>query len=167
MKARWIIHWLRHAELISEMSPCPRGKVGAFVIDERNNPLSAGFNGPPRGACGELCGGEVCTRSERAIASGTSTEVGCHHAEQNALMNALHKGVSVAGCVLVVTTPPCLGCARLIHHAGIAEVIIGGITYSSEGAEYLRARGVAVSAPSIIELRSAVATDHLDRSVEH
>jgi dCMP deaminase len=163
MKARWIIHWLRHAELISEMSPCPRGKVGAFIIDERNNPLSAGFNGPPRGACGELCGGEVCTRSERAIPSGTSTEVGCHHAEQNALMNALHKGVSVAGCVLIVTTPPCLGCALLIHHSGIKEVIIGGKAYSSEGTRYLKAHYIPISAPSIIELRSAVAADHLDR----
>jgi dCMP deaminase len=163
MKARWIIHWLRHAELISEMSPCPRGKVGAFIIDERNNPLSAGFNGPPRGACGELCGGEVCTRSERAIPSGTSTEVGCHHAEQNALMNALHKGVSVAGCVLIVTTPPCLGCALLIHHSGIKEVIIGGKAYSSEGTRYLKAHYIPISAPSIIELRSAVEADHLDR----
>jgi len=78
-------------------------------------------------------------------------------------MNALHKGVSVAGCVLVVTTPPCLGCARLIHHSGIHKVIIGNATYSSEGVEYLSFHGVIVSAPSIIKLRSAVATDHLDR----
>ena len=137
MKAHWAKHWMRHAELIAEMSPCPRGQVGAFIVDERNNPISAGFNGPPRGACGDLCGGEVCDRTARAIPSGTSTEIGCHHAEQNALMNALHKGVSVAGCTLVVTTPPCLGCARLIHHAGIERVVIGGRSYDSQGADYL------------------------------
>jgi len=36
-----------------------------------------------------------------------------------------------------VTTPPCLGCARLIHHAGIERVVIGGRSYDSQGADYL------------------------------
>lgn len=144
MTPKWATHWLKHAALLSEMSPCCRGKVGAFILDSRNNPLCAGFNGPPRGACGALCGGDVCDRNERAIPSGESTEVGCHHAEQNALANALHKGVSVAGCTLVVTTPPCLGCARLIHHSGIAHVYYGGRAYDHAGKDYLVKHGVSV-----------------------
>jgi dCMP deaminase len=81
----------------------------------------------------------------QGIESGTSTEVGCHHAEQNALMNALHKGVSVAGCALVATTPPCLGCARLIHHAGVSLVVVPeGSSYDERGVEYLKRNGVTV-----------------------
>lgn len=147
-KHEWAVHWLRHARLLAEISPCPRGQVGAFIIDARNNPLSAGFNGPPRGADGHLCGISVCDRTARGIPSGQSTEVGCHHAEQNALTNALHKGVSVAGCTLIVTTPPCLGCARLIHHAGISSVYYGEKPYGLEGAEYLKRNGVVTVAVS-------------------
>ena len=134
---KWKKIWMDLACVLSQAASCPRGRVGAFIIDHRNNPVSAGYNGGPRGAIGSLCGGEFCERSARCIPSGTQTEIGCHHAEQNALMNALHKGVSVAGCTLVVTTPPCLGCARLIHHAGIERVVIGGRSYDSQGADYL------------------------------
>lgn len=141
MKARWAEHWSKHASLIASMSPCCRRAVGAVIVDERNNPLAMGFNGPPRGAEGELCGGVVCDRA--SLPSGSPSVAGCHHAEQNALMNALHKGISVAGCSLVVTLVPCLGCARLIHHSGIAEVYIGSTEeYATEGRKYLEAHGV-------------------------
>ena len=145
MNEKWATHWLHHARLLSKMSPCPRGQVGAFIIDSRNNPLSAGFNGAPRGAHGALCGGDTCDRDTLKVESGTRTEVGCHHAEQNALANALHKGVSVAGCALIVTTPPCLACARLIHHSGIKLVYYGDAPYDLSGVNYLRANGVTVS----------------------
>ncbi len=145
MNEKWCDHWLKHSHLLSGMSPCPRGKVGAMIIDERNNPISAGFNGPPRGADGDLCGGQSCDRDCQNIKSGTQIEVGCHHAEQNALMNALHKGVSVAGCTLIVTTPPCLGCARLIHHSGITEVVYDSTTqYDLRGLGYLVENGLHV-----------------------
>lgn len=47
MKDRWKKSWSDHALLIAQMSPCPRGRVGAVLVDERNNPVSMGFNGPP------------------------------------------------------------------------------------------------------------------------
>lgn len=145
MTEEWASHWMRHCALLSERSPCPRGQVGAFIIDARNNPLSAGFNGPPRGACGDRCGGDTCDRDAAHIISGSQTEIGCHHAEQNALTNALHKGVSVAGCTLIVTTPPCLSCARIIHHSGITHVFYGDQPYDLSGVRYLRANGVEVA----------------------
>lgn len=143
MKPRWASHWFEHARLISSMSPCCRRAVGAVIVDRRNNPIAMGFNGPPRGAEGSLCGGTVCDREK--LPAGSPSVVGCHHAEQNALMNALHKGISVADCALVVTLAPCLGCARLIHHSGIAEVYIGSTEhYESNGLAYLRAHGVTL-----------------------
>ena len=87
-----------------------------------------------------VMGEELATRF-----AGTRTEIGCHHAEQNALANALHKGVSVAGCALVVTLPPCLACARLIHHAGVELVVVAeGTEYDMRGVEYLREHNVTV-----------------------
>lgn len=145
MKDKWSVQWIAQARFLSRMSPCARGRVGSFIVDSRNNPVSAGFNGPPRGACGELCGGDTCDRVTQGVESGTRTEVGCHHAEQNALANALHKGVSVAGCALVVTLPPCLACARLIHHAGVELVVVAeGTEYDMRGVEYLREHNVTV-----------------------
>ena len=106
--------------------------------------VSAGYNGGPRGAIGSLCGGEFCERSARCIPSGTQTEIGCHHAEQNAIANAAARGISTEGCVMVVTCSPCLACARLIHHAGIKEVVTT-VGYDGRGATYLRNVGVEVS----------------------
>ena len=144
MKQSWCNQWLKQALLLSSMSPCPRGQVGAFIIDSRNNPISAGFNGPPRGSSGSLCGGSTCDRDSKCIKSGTQTEIGCHHAEQNALMNAVNKGVSVDGCTLVITTSPCLACARLIHHSGISEVVCQESDSYARGIDYLKANNVSV-----------------------
>ena len=93
---------------------------------------------------GNLCGVHVCDRDAQNIQSGTQTEVGCHHAESNALMNALQVGGNVRGAEMVVSTPPCLACAKLIHHAGIDTVHTVHTPTYPKGAEYLLKRGVIV-----------------------
>jgi dCMP deaminase len=46
---------------------------------------------------------------------------------------------------MIVTGEPCLLCAKLIHHAGIARVLVVQGGYAGEnGVEYLRAHGVEV-----------------------
>ena len=143
---KWSNHWMRHALLIASMSPCPRGKVGAFIIDKNNNPVSAGFNGPPRKSQSKLCGSDDrCLRNCQSIESGTRTEVGCHHAEQNAIANAARKGVSLEDCWMVVSVPPCLACAKLIHHSGIKQVQVLDCQYSWDGVNYLLFNGVDVN----------------------
>lgn len=100
--------------------------------------ISDGYNGPPRKG-GSLCGGDVCTRTERGIVSGSSCEIGCHHAEMNALLNALRLGHCTLGAHIVVTCEPCLMCAKMIHHAGIARVLYLPKQYGSlEGILYLQ-----------------------------
>jgi len=142
---KWIKHWLKHAELISSMSPCPRAQVGAFIIDNNNNPISAGFNGPPRKSSSSLCSDDnECSRDIMKIESGTRTEVGCHHAEANAIANAARKGVGLEGTTMIISIPPCLACAKLIHHAGIKSVGISSIGYSLDGVEYLSSNNIKV-----------------------
>lgn len=143
MLNKWVERWLAHAELHASFSSCPRGKVGAWIIDPKtNSPISAGYNGPPRGGEGHLCGGELCTRDSMQIRSGTFTEVGCHHAESNALMNALRTGGNVKGACIVVSKPPCLSCAKLIHHSGISRVYTIKSDKYPEGVSYLLEQGV-------------------------
>ena len=130
---------------LSKASNCPRRKFGALLLDpERNVVLMDGYNGGPRGG-GELCGGEVCVRDTRAIASGTRMELGCHHAEMNVICNCAASGVSSRGAWLFVTGEPCLMCAKLVHHAGIARVVVVSKGYAgANGVAYLSAHGVDV-----------------------
>lgn len=107
-----------------------------------NAPISAGYNGPPRGAGWHLCGKGVCTRVEEQIPSGTQTERGCEHAEQNAIANA--DGRSLRGAVLVVSTPPCLACAKALYRHGIAEVHTLDVSGYEDGSALLTELGIPV-----------------------
>lgn len=72
-------------------------------------------------------------------------EVGCHHAEMNVICNAAASGVACRGAWLLVTGEPCVLCAKLIHHAGIAKVLVVSGGYMGEnGCDYLEAHGVSV-----------------------
>ena len=137
---------LRQAQILSELSPCPRGKVGAVIFEPSSWVIiSDGYNGPPRGG-GHLCGGDLCERDVKGIISGTMTEVGCHHAELNAIVNAARRGSSTMGAWLAVSRTPCLICAKAIHHAGITRVyVIPDLeALTCIGATYLREHGVEV-----------------------
>jgi dCMP deaminase len=144
-----IIMRLRQATVVAESSPCPRARVGAVLfMPETWEVVADGYNGPPRGG-GELCGGDVCTRDEAKVESGTRCEVGCAHAEFNAVANAARRGASTYGSWCAVTHPPCLMCAKLLHHAGVARVIVKDLrVYGGEGVAYLEQHGVYVEGGS-------------------
>lgn len=78
------------------------------------------------------------------VKSGTHMEVGCHHSESNVICNAAASGVSTKNGMLIVTGEPCMMCAKLIHHAGITQVVLvkGGYAGGREGVEYLIRNGV-------------------------
>ena len=130
---------LEGARLLAKMSSCPRGQVGAVIFNPHNYVIIAdGYNGPPRKG-GNLCGGYVCSRT---CPSGTEIQIGCHHAEMNAICNAAREGARTLGMAMAITCEPCLLCAKLIHHAGIELVIYDAKEYSADGVEYLKSRGV-------------------------
>ena len=135
------------AKTLAQLSPCPRAKVGAVIIrPDRWSPLSSAFNGTPRKSDKKLCGGDCCERDIQNIPSGRDVQIGCHHAETNAIANAAYEGVSLKGSWLVCTAPPCLMCAKMIHHAGIEQVFFTNLmperwTYS-DGVNYLKENGV-------------------------
>ncbi|QDP59419.1 MAG: putative deoxycytidylate deaminase [Prokaryotic dsDNA virus sp.] len=135
---------IRMSQQLAQASPCPRAKVGAMLFQPDTwVTLADGYNGAPRGG-GDLCGGTVCHRDEQKIVSGTRVEVGCHHAEANAICNAARYGHATKGAWLVVTRPPCLNCAKLIHHAGITQVYTTKHDRDSPGCAYLIEHNITV-----------------------
>ncbi len=147
MTPRHLLLRVEQALTLARTSHCARRQFGAMLLDpERNVVIADAYNGGPRGG-GRLCGGDVCLRDVECIPSGQRTEVGCHHAEANALCNASYSGRSTRGAWLLVTGEPCLACAKLIHHAGVDRVVCvaGGYAGGDAGPAYLREHGVEVT----------------------
>lgn len=147
MKPKHLAIRIAQCNELAKASNCPRRGVGAQLIDPRRNVvLMDGYNGGPRGG-GELCGGDICLRDKLLVESGTRLEIGCHHAEMNVICNAAAAGVSTDGAWLIVQCEPCLMCAKLIHHSGIAKVIVTSQNYPGSGMAYLAEYGVPVEHP--------------------
>lgn len=110
------------------------------------------------------------------VPSGTRYEVGCHHSEGNVVTNAARLGRSLSGAWVFCTGVPCPGCARLLHHAGVARIYTIKGSFSGEnGLAYLQDHGVTVvevEAPpnlysDIAQLIVEVRCDHPEASVTH
>ena len=146
MKDKHIQIRIKQCLALSVASECPRRKFGALIVDPVTNViLMDGYNGGPRGG-GRLCGGEICLRDTQSITSGQRIEIGCHHAEMNAICNAARLGVPCEGAWMFMLGEPCILCAKLVHHAGISRMIIVQSGYAGEnGVEYLRTHGVEVA----------------------
>ena len=145
MKEKHIRIRIEQCLALSKASNCPRRKFGALLLDpERNVTLMDGYNGGPRGG-GELCGGDTCLRDEMEIRSGQRMEIGCHHAEMNVICNCAASGVPTKDGWILVTGEPCMMCAKMIHHAGIARVLVVDGGYAgANGVDYLLRHGVLV-----------------------
>jgi len=131
---------------IAQASPCARRAVGALILDPLTNAIiSDGFNGTPRKSPLRLCGGEMCIRTQEGIKSGTQADIGCHHAEMNAILNASRAGIQTLNKWLLTSCDPCLMCAKAIHHAGIVLV------YAPQ--EQMQMAGLAYLAEQKIEIR--------------
>ena len=147
MKEKLLKIRIEQCNLLSEASPCSRRSVGAIIIDPQDGVvLSDGYNGTPRGSKGQLCGGGVCLRDSDNVKSGTQNDVGCHHAEMNAILNSSRRGQATLGKWIIVSCSPCLMCAKAIHHAGLVKVIISSVPDThTEGISYLEENNVEVS----------------------
>jgi len=147
MSENKISAFLEIANVLAKLSPCPRAKVGAVVFrPDRWSPLTSAYNGTPRKSDKKLCGGDCCERDALGIVSGRDTQIGCHHAEFNAIANAAYEGVKLEAAWMLCTAPPCVMCAKLIHHSGIQKVIYTNTMPDRwkylEGIAYLQANKV-------------------------
>ena len=118
----WDEYFMEIADVVAKRSNCVSRKVGA-VITVDNQIVATGYNGAPKGLhhCVDAGG---CLRKLNKIESGTRQEV-CRaaHAEQNAIISAAVKGVSVKGGTLYTNTYPCSICTRMIINAEIKKIV--------------------------------------------
>jgi dCMP deaminase len=132
------------AVMISSQSPCSRAKVGAIIFrEDRKTILSTGFNGQARKSKLDLCNGSTCKRNDLNIPSGEQIEVGCIHAEMNAISNAAFEGIAIEEASILVTAPPCLICSKLIIQSGLKKVyFVGGDRWINSGLDYLKENNI-------------------------
>jgi len=106
---------------VAERSTCPRAKVGAVIVRDRNI-LATGYNGAPAGLphCTEV----GCLIYE-SRAPGGELESNCYrsiHAEINAITQAAKNGAAIAGADVYVTHSPCIQCMKVLVNTGVKTV---------------------------------------------
>ncbi len=106
---------------VAERSTCPRAKVGAVIVRERNI-LATGYNGAPAGL--PHCTDVGCLIYE-SRAPGGELESNCYrsiHAEINAITQAAKNGAAIAGADVYVTHSPCIQCLKVLVNTGVRRV---------------------------------------------
>lgn len=139
----WDEYFIEMAKLVSTRSNCISRKVGA-VITVDNQVVSTGYNGAPKGLyhCVDKGG---CLRKLNNIESGTRQEV-CRavHAEQNAIISAAVKGVSIKNGTIYTNTYPCSICARMLINAEIKRIVYDSDYSDPLSKEMLEESGIEV-----------------------
>ncbi|MBO8434057.1 MAG: cytidine/deoxycytidylate deaminase family protein [Tyzzerella sp.] len=125
MRKSWDEYFMEIADIVKTRSTCLRRQVGAVIVKD-NRIITTGYNGAPSGLmhCSDM---GYCEREKLNIPSGQRHEL-CRalHAEQNAIIQASHMGVSTNGATLYVTLQPCVICAKMAVNAGIVKIVYKG-----------------------------------------
>lgn len=116
---------------VAARSTCNRRQYGAIIVKD-DEIIATGYNGSPRGE-ENCCDLGTCWREENNIPHGERYEMCVAvHAEQNAIVSASRRDMIGSTMYLAgledgrpIKAEPCAICARLIHNAGIKEVVCG------------------------------------------
>ena len=121
------------AEVVAKRSACLRNNVGAVIVNEQNNIVAIGYNGPAAGV-------PQCTREE--------CHAGCDiaiHAEDNAIRRMPIYNRGLHHYRLFCTVHPCKNCAKLIGERGDIEEVYFRYPYRDPtGIYYLLSKGIKV-----------------------
>jgi dCMP deaminase len=128
---KWLNYFFSVAELTGQLSYATRLKVGAVLVRDKRI-LLCGYNGMPPGM------DNVCEDENNK----TKKEV--LHAEENLILYAAKKGISLNDSSLFITHSPCMFCSRLIFGSGIKEIFYREDYKCSDGIEFLQNNNVSV-----------------------
>lgn len=120
----WPLYFLMIANTVGVRGECVRSRVGAVIVRD-NRIVATGYNGVDAGQPSCLDG--LCpraTRPERHLPYDEDGPGRCiaRHAEENAVADALDRGLDVEGTTVYVTREPCERCARLLAEHGMTAV---------------------------------------------
>jgi dCMP deaminase len=117
----WDQYFMTITRQVAERSTCPRAKVGAVIVRDRNI-LATGYNGAPAGL--QHCTDVGCLIYE-SRAPGGELESNCYrsiHAEINAITQAAKNGAAIAEADIYVTHSPCIQCLKVLVNTGVRRV---------------------------------------------
>ena len=138
----WAQYFMDITELVAKRSTCTRRAVGAILVKDKRI-LATGYNGAPSGV--RHCSETGCLREQLGVPSGERHEL-CRgvHAEQNAIVQAAHYGVSINGATLFCTNLPCSICAKLLINAGVKKIVYQSGYADAISEEMLSEAGIEV-----------------------
>lgn len=130
-KELYIRMYMDLAYRVADMSHCTRRKVGSILV-KGDGIISHGWNGMPTG-WENGCEDDTNTTKREVL-----------HAESNLLMKLSRSTESGEGSSLLVTTSPCIDCAKLILQAGVIEVFYADEYRNMDGVDFLIKSGINV-----------------------
>lgn len=109
-------YFMRIARIVAERGTCPRARVGAVIVDQKNRIMSAGYNGSPPGH--PHCLDVACSL---IIVDDKTYCIRTIHAEINAVLTLRSQDDNLS---LYSTHQPCFDCMKVIAGTGrIARVV--------------------------------------------
>lgn len=115
-KLNWDEYYMAQTFLIALRSPDPATKQGCCVVGSNYEPLSMGYNAPPRG----------CIDSEIPLTRPEKYSF-MIHAEENAIANASRIGLNLKNSTFYITGHPCSRCFGMILQVGARRVVYGPV----------------------------------------
>jgi dCMP deaminase len=106
----WELRFLAMASMVAQWSKDPHRKVGCVITNDRNQVLSLGYNGFPRG---------IPDDPKLYLDKSFKDDV-VIHAEENAMLNA---NTSVEGATVYITRFPCAKCTARLIQARVKRIV--------------------------------------------
>ena len=118
----WDEYFIRLVDQVASRATCNRGRSGCVVVRDKRI-ICTGYVGSPPGL--PHCDDVGHDFKQLVDDDGTTRQhcVRTIHAEQNAICQAAHHGLSLNGTTLYCTMEPCRVCAMLIASVGVARVV--------------------------------------------
>ncbi len=127
-----VVGYMEQAAAVAKAATCNQALCGSIIVKE-DRVIGAGFNSPP----GELDSQRRCHESTEEYDAKVTDKTCCVHAEQRAIMDALHTNpndltgsrlyftrVDADGSILKSGKPYCTICSKMSLDVGIAEFVL-------------------------------------------
>ena len=121
IRPSWDDYFMEVANAIAKRGTCDRGRAGSVIAKDKQL-LATGYVGSPAGFphCDDV--GHQMKKLIHEDGTVTKHCVRTVHSEQNAIVHAAKRGVSINGATVYTKMTPCRVCAMLLINAGIKRV---------------------------------------------
>ena len=118
----WDEYFMEIARAVASRSTCDRGRLGCVIVKDKQI-LVTGYAGAPAGLehCDDV--GHQMKKTTHEDGSESNHCVRTTHGEQNAIVQAARKGISIDGATLYLKMTPCSVCAKMIINAGVKRIV--------------------------------------------